>query len=395
MKLHILIQQLMYIFNDIFTNEDKIVLLRINKRFRNLKINDEKYLRDCISENLDLENVAISGDVIKWFYFEKYNICDKISYFIKDKDIETFKFLHLKHVLNINENTYYYLSMNGCINIIKYIYNIYGFPYYKKYVVCNNAAKYNHIEILKWLYHETDFGEDIFKSVSIYDEAVDGGNLEILKWLYYTFNKHHNKRRPITKGLCEIAAQKGNLEILKWCVEYNYGCEHVEDINVNDICVCAALSGNIDMMKYLIEELFGIMDERMTRNAAIMGHKDMLFWLLENGCPYNYSTSIELSNNRHYELLKIFVENGYKCCENALINVAINGNFELLKWLDSKNCELSDECLNVAAINCFYDMVEWLLNKGCKMNNFMLMNMENGIYDEKTIELLNKYGVIN
>jgi hypothetical protein len=76
---------------------------------------------------------------------------------------------------------------------------------WQKIQTCKYAAKYNNLEILKWLHEQ---GCSIGKA-NICSDAARNGNLEMLKWA-------RENECPWDEKTCTSAARSGHLDILKW-----------------------------------------------------------------------------------------------------------------------------------------------------------------------------------
>jgi hypothetical protein len=109
---------------------------------------------------------------------------------------------------------------------------------------CAMAARYGHLETLKWL-REVRCPWDEYTCTY----AAKGGHLECLQWL-------RRQNCPWNEGACSVAARGGHLEVLKWLRE-------------------EACPRN--------ESTFG--------SAAEYGCLEILQWLYDNHCPWNKYTT--------------------------------------------------------------------------------------------------------
>ena len=73
---------------------------------------------------------------------------------------------------------------------------------------CRNAAKFGHLELLKWL-HEQGCPWDCLT----FSNAAGFGNIEMLEWLY-------QMKCPWDSTACSQAIDAGNWDALKWLLEW-------------------------------------------------------------------------------------------------------------------------------------------------------------------------------
>ena len=66
------------------------------------------------------------------------------------------------------------------------------------------AARYGHLELVKWLCGEGGFAMD-----EVMEDAAMGGNLELVQWL-------RGESCPWSKHTCYWAVEKGHVEVLRW-----------------------------------------------------------------------------------------------------------------------------------------------------------------------------------
>ena len=80
------------------------------------------------------------------------------------------------------------------------------------HTMAHAAARYGHLELVKWLCGEGGFEmED-----GVMDEAAQSGNLELVQWL-------RGEGCPWDYWTCYWAVKKGHVEVLRWAREN--GCE--------------------------------------------------------------------------------------------------------------------------------------------------------------------------
>ena len=80
------------------------------------------------------------------------------------------------------------------------------------YTMARYAARYGHVELVKWLCGEGGFAVD----EGVMANAACSGNLEILQWL-------RGEGCPWNSGTCAMAVENGHVEVLRWAREN--GCK--------------------------------------------------------------------------------------------------------------------------------------------------------------------------
>ena len=189
-------------------------------------------------------------------------------------------------------------AKHGYLSVLKWIFNCNFLVQIE--LITEMAIKYNHLEVIKWLY--INYGNRF----TIMDNCCIYGNLEILQWLhsidkfkkpYYDSEKNYwlcvakNGHLHILQWISTlwnvldknlmIAAVKGNqMEVLKWGLKKNRSVFNA------DIYNAAALCGNIGILKWLRENKIR-WNEEVCNSAIMRGHLDTLIWCRENGAPWN------------------------------------------------------------------------------------------------------------
>ncbi len=188
-----------------------------------------------------------------------------------------------------------------------------------------NAAKYGHLEVLKWLHPTTPCRDKNFVACS---NAAKYGRLEALKWL-----REHEY--PWHESTYIGAACAGHMEVVKWM--YANGCPWSE-------WTCA--------------------------HAADGGHLELLKWLRANVCPWNAYTCAYAASNGHIEVIRWARANGCPWDANACAFAVGYGQFETLKWLrcpDGKPeeaCPWDDYTYKNAVESGRLDVIEWMRHNG-------------------------------
>jgi len=173
-------------------------------------------------------------------------------------------------------------GINGHLHVLKWIKNnVINLKNDWDCKICYYAAKFSHLDIIKWAREENNpplyWSYDVFSAATglknnIY-RNIDNTNFHILEYL-------KNNGCPINKNAYNSAAYVGSLHIMKWIRE-NY--PHV------------------------------IFDDSTTRNAAEGGQLETLKWLRSNGCEM-YVYACELAYKyKHYDVVDWLKDNGCEC----------------------------------------------------------------------------------
>ena len=161
---------------------------------------------------------------------------------------------------------------------------------------CSQVAKTNKLELLKWIREEKkcEWGEGTINraaeqgnlemikycvanecpiDVRACAEAARYGHLEILKYL------HEEVKAPWDGATAYLAAKNGHLHILEYLVERKF------DKYNEWACELAAENGHLDCLKYLHETAKAPWDEDALYFAHENNHTECVQYLLDNNCP--------------------------------------------------------------------------------------------------------------
>ncbi len=205
------------------------------------------------------------------------------------------------------------------INLLKNLKKIPRFNYLLKAYVCIYAAKNGQIGVLKWAkkngYEWT---------CQTFENAAINGHLSTLQLLYKNI-------KIVNTKICEIAAEKGYLDILKWA--YKKGC----DWN-SYICECAAKNGQLEVLTWLHENGCP-WNIKTCDEASYHGNLNCLQYAHENGCEYDIKTCFDNAICfGHLDCLKYLRNSGFDWYDNLCLNGNKYDNKELLSWLIENGC---------------------------------------------------------
>lgn len=99
--------------------------------------------------------------------------------------------------------------------------------------------------------------------------------------------------------------------------------------------------GNLEVLKWVYNK-FGnkFFSVETIAYAADNGNREILEWLIEINCPWNFWTTSSLASNGNLELLELCLEKGCEINENAVIDSILSGNINSVKLILKKYPEL-------------------------------------------------------
>ena len=238
--------------------------------------------------------------------------------------------------------------------------------------VCKSAAKFGHLEIVKWARENgcpweearctggeagaglsvpgprINYLEKINRIKYTCAWAARRGHLEVLKWV-------RENGCPWDEKTCSWAAKGGHLATLKWAREN--GCPWDEET-----CANLAEGGHLETLKWAHENDCP-WDDRTCANLAGGGHLEMLLWARENDCPWSEWTCACAAWGGHFEILKWARENGCPWDKQTCEHAAGAGRLEILKWARENGCPW--DWHTRAWADFYVDVLDWLDAHGC------------------------------
>ena len=117
-------------------------------------------------------------------------------------------------------------------------------------MVCTEAAKNGHLNVIKWLRDREVHGEEVCPwNYVTCSYAAKNGHLNVLKWLRDR-EVHGDQVCPWNEDACAAAASKGRLNLLKWLRNREV---HGEDVCPWDVktCTAAVANNHLHVLKWL------------------------------------------------------------------------------------------------------------------------------------------------
>ena len=168
-----------------------------------------------------------------------------------------------------------------------------GLYLYDETYFCEEVARTNKLELLKWAREEKECEWD-YRTICA---AARQGNLEMVK--YCVANKC-----PIRTVACAFAAGNGHLECLKY---FHEEAEAPWDWYTG---TWAAQNGNLHILEYLVERKYDIYDQYVCMYAAMNGHLDCLKYLHETAkAPWDEQAVLKAHKNEHPECVQYLLDN--------------------------------------------------------------------------------------
>ena len=217
---------------------------------------------------------------------------------------------------------------------------------------CVEAAKAGHFQIAKQLF----FSASLEHLVKI---AAFKGNLDFLKWLDNT--KGYDICSDHFDDCCNEALKGKQVEVLEWLVSFEKNCNQHN-------CNMAAATGSIEMVQFTIDH-GAVWSEETMIAAATVGHMELVKWLRANGCPWGVSTVEQTAYSGKLDMLRWLIENScpYDTRVFSVTKLMEIRNFELLNYLRKLGLELSIDCYAYAIEFLDVEMLDWLYNNGCPL----------------------------
>jgi ankyrin repeat protein len=188
-------------------------------------------------------------------------------------------------------------------------------------LACACAAKYGHLECLKYLHEVAKAPWDLDWRTAWM--AAENGHLHILEYLV------ERKFDDFDDDACAFAAENGHLNCLKYLHEVAKAPWDSRTAS------WAAKNGHLHILEYLVECKFDYFDEKACYDAAENGHLDCLKYLHEVAkAPWDERTAHKAAYNGHLHILEYLVERKFDYFdERACTCAAMKGHLDCLKFL--------------------------------------------------------------
>lgn len=258
-------------------------------------------------------------------------------------------------------------AKSGNLELLKYLllkYYSSENPVNCRAKINSKAAKYGHLEILKWGKNKFDWGSE-YASTS----AVKGGILEVVKLMYgyggFGFDSVE----------FSAAAASGNLEMVKWVWEKCQG-----RLNLDSAYSQAAIRGHIHILEYLKgQDMRFFVGELLAIPIGACGSDlHIIEWMRSNGFKWNRMIFSEASKKGDLSLFKWALINKIPIDKEMIFRSAyyfsLKCDFEALKWIKKHFGIPEQNDLNMHM--SFYEgaarETNWRVAKWLQKNKFIL-----------------------
>jgi len=276
MNIYCIFQIFIFNFKELFTYEEFMIIMKINKKFRSLTINNNFIFYTLKYKGFELNKIKDYYKILKWLFFNQK---------INDKhldNIEQIIFTMPSPHNVIKSCDLLYSHFYICNNLNKYENTI------KNHISFNNIIYYNDIEVIKWIVKKGfKIDVDICYYASLYN------NYDILKWAV-------EEQNLTGKVSFDTIIHYAKLEVLQWCINKGF----VIDI---DICYYASIYNRYDILKWIIEE------QNLIGNVSFIDiifhdNLDMLKLCIDKGCVVDVDIYYYASKYNSHNILKWIVE---------------------------------------------------------------------------------------
>lgn len=128
-------------------------------------------------------------------------------------------------------------------------------------------------------------------------------------------------------------------------------------------CGAAAFEGHLECLRLL--RALGHPWEQTAYYAALKGHKDILVWARDSGCPLGASACKGAAGNGHLEILQWLRANGCPWDAETCSYAAQGGNLDVLVWARDHGCPWKKETPLEASFNGSLDCLRYAVANGC------------------------------
>ena len=203
--------------------------------------------------------------------------------------------------------------------------------------------------MLDWACTQAEFDfDDAARIVLI--ESMRTGNVALVQEL-------DARGVPLCNHLFGDALSSGNEALLRFA--YRKGLH-----KSSFACEMAAEHGRLDVLQWLREQSCE-WDYRTCYKAARGGHRDLLVWAMNNGA-FTTDACNGAARGGHFELVRFLnVECGLRIDGWTVFKAAKAGHFDMVKWMvNEQGCEISSSAIEGATAARHTEMVRWMCEHG-------------------------------
>lgn len=314
------------------------------KRIQWMSINKDRkdmlyFIHDFGSIPFSEDDEIAQKELIQKYVSKKTNIIYKIS--LKRNNLPLMKWAKTNGYSTENLTIDNFVPTDD-LETVKWGYQLKGISSYKTYSPVAMVGSMGNLEILKFLL-EKHYPWDI--NAATY--AAGNGHLHILTWA-----KDNNL--ALGNSVCCSASNQGHLEILRWSLENGLPNDRWTILNgIN--------SGSIEILECC--RLYGLeWDPMFCTFAAKKGKLDILKWAVKNKCPWKLdnNTLLEaIEDGYNIEIIQFMAEIGAPLGTILYVRAVKHNRLDILNWLIQIKCPYNWH-LGKALKNCHNnDIVLW------------------------------------
>ncbi len=183
------------------------------------------------------------------------------------------------------------------------------------------AAKYNHLDIIKWIHYQ-GYGPES-TTPNAMDYAASNGHLSVVIWL------HENRDEGCSTEAMDLAAMNGYLNVVRWLhANRSEGC------SADALCL-AASNGHACVVHWFLENRRDVPSERGYYYAALHGHFNVIKVLHElrvsvRGCTQAMDAA---ASKGHLGIFAYLYNRGHRCSPAAFNEATSNGHLGVVEFL--------------------------------------------------------------
>ena len=220
----------------------------------------------------------------------------------------------------------------------------------------DTASCYGDLPMIKWLYENYNYEEEVWCSSDAISNAALLGRLDIVKWLF------EHVEEDVCEGTLVGIPARGRLDILIWFHNNAKIDDDSENCFIPELMDEAAECGHLHIVKWLHENRTEGCTTKAMDEAASHGFNDIVKFLHENrreGCTE------EAMDHACYrgdlDLLIYLHQAGYNCSYMAMDYAAAVGRLDIIQWLFANRDEgCSTKAMKYAAEGSHLDVIDWL-----------------------------------
>ncbi len=263
-------------------------------------------------------------------------------------DINTFKvMIDLMPIKTYNSTVVNNVAFGGNIEILKWLCNNNYNDRFKSFQFYELLGRYGQIELLEWC--NNNLGTYHIINSSFCNEAAKHNKLNIIRWA-------HEKEYIRESQFHVVAATNGQLNIIKWAHKHKY-------IKNNSFCSNAIRHGHINILQFALDNGY-LQNGLLNMNISLKNcrHLNIIKWLINN--------KQIIVNKFHVTIGTKIDMNQYNSPEHneKIICIDTSGELNICDLKCENNCKL---LIHILHFNKHTNIENWINEKinNCKTHN--------------------------